>query len=93
MFRNLTFNSIIWILLGLGCLILGGYYGWEIRRNISRMFPLPFGLLLTGLAMTLCGLTNGFTDQSLWGRNLRKLGILCFLAGLPLLGYGVYRII
>ena len=90
MFRNLTFNSILWILMGLGCLIAGGYYGWEFRRAITRMFPLPGGLLLLGLAMSLCGLTNGFTDQSAWGRKFRKLGTLSFIIGLPLLAYGVY---
>jgi hypothetical protein len=90
MFRNLTFNSVLWIVMGVGCLIAGGYYGWDFRRYISRMFPLPFGLLLTGLGMSLCGLTNGFTDQTPWGRKFRKVGSLCFILGLPLLAYGVY---
>ncbi len=90
MFRNLTFNSIIWMVLGFGCFVAGVYYGWEFRRAITRMFPLPFGLSSVGLAMILCGLTNGFTDQSPLGRNARKLGILFFLVGLPLLLYGVW---
>jgi hypothetical protein len=89
MFRKLTLNSILWMLMGLGCLIAAGFYGWEARKYISRGFPLPGGLLLTGLAMSLCGLTNGFTDQSPWGRKFKKLGILCFIAGLPLFAYAL----
>jgi hypothetical protein len=90
MLRNLTFNSYIWILLGLGCLIYGGFMGWEFRRAITRMFPLPFGLMLTGSAMIITGLTNGFTVYTPLGRKLTKVGILLFIAGLPLLLYGFW---
>jgi hypothetical protein len=90
MLRNLTFNSYIWMFLGLGLLAYGGYMGWEVRRFITRAFPLPFGLIFTGLAMILTGLTNGFTDYTPLGRKFTKLGILLFLVGLPLLLYGVW---
>lgn len=93
MFKNLTFNSYIWMLLGLGCLIYGSYMGWEARRYISRAFQLPFGLIFTGLAMALTGLTNGFTDYSPWGRKFTKTGVLLYLAGLPLLIYGFWKFI
>ncbi len=33
MFRNLTFNSIIWILMGLICFGAGAYFGWEYRQS------------------------------------------------------------
>jgi hypothetical protein len=83
------------MVLGLVCFIAGSYYGWQYRRAITYInnFSLIFGLLVTGLAMMLCGLTNGFTDQTPWGRRLKKLGTLCFLGGLPMLGYGLYRFI
>jgi ABC-type spermidine/putrescine transport system permease subunit II len=95
MLRNLTFNSILWIVLGLGCFIAGSYYGWQYRRAITSIiyFSLIFGLLVTGLAMILCGLTNGFTDQTPWGRRFRKIGALAFIGGLPMLLYGFYRFI
>jgi hypothetical protein len=93
MFRNLTLNSVVWILMGIGCVLAGGYYGWMYRYAITRMFPLPGGLFLIGLAMTICGITNGFTDQSPLGRKLKKAGILLFLAGIPLSVYAFSRFI
>lgn len=90
MFRNLTFNSYIWILLGVGCIIAGSYFGWQYRRGIMRMFPLPFGLVLSGISMTISGLTNGFTDHTLLGRQLTKLATLTAIPGIPLLAYGIW---
>ena len=90
MWRNLTLNSIVWILLGLFCIGVGAYYGWEYRRAITRMFPIPFGFGITGIAMILCGYTNGFTDYSPTGRKIKKAGALLFLTGLPALFYSIW---
>lgn len=93
MLRNLTFNSIAWIVLGLIFFIWGSFLIWQYGRFITRAFPLPLGALLTGTAMILCGLTNGFTDHSPLGRKLKKLGTLFFLGGLPFLLYAFWQFI
>ena len=91
MLRNLNFNSIVWILLGLACLVYGGYSIWLYRRAIVGMFQFPFGLVFTGIAMIFCGLTNGFTDISPLGRKFTKAGLFFFIPGIPLLLWGVWR--
>lgn len=90
MFRNLTLNSIIWIALGIFCFAISTYLGWEYRRAIRFMFPLPTGLTLTGIVMILAGLTNGFTDHTPLGRKLIKVAVLLAIPGLLLLVYGFW---
>lgn len=91
MLRNLTFTSIFWIALGLISFSYGGYLGWTYKRMITYMFPFPFGLTFTGIAMILCGVTNGFTDHTPLGRKITKVGVLLFLAGFSFLGLGIWR--
>lgn len=91
MLRNLNFNSILWILLGIVSLGYGGYLVWFFRRGLMFNFQFPFGLVFTGIAMAFCGLTNGFTDVSPPGRKFKKIGLFFFIPGLPLLLWGVWK--
>ncbi len=88
MFYNLSFNSVLLLILGLLLLAGGGYVGvnW-------RMYHFAIGLILVGIGSLLCVLTNGFSDYSPRGRLLRKIGSLAFLIGLPLVFYNLYRFI
>lgn len=79
--------------MGLIFFIWGMFTTWQYGRFVMRAFPLVFGALLTGIAMILCGLTNGFTDHSPLGRKFKKTGILFFLGGVPLLLYSFWGFI
>ena len=91
MLRNLTFNSIIWILLGLGFFFGGAYLTYKWRYTGIRLLPMPIGILFVGIAMTLCGVTNGFTDHTPLGRKFKKIGAFLFIVGIPLIGYVGYN--
>lgn len=91
MLRNLTFNSIIWVILGLGFTLGGIYFTYKWRLYGFRLLPLPIGFLLIGIAMILCGITNGFTDHTPLGRKFKKVGAFLFIVGIPMVGYVGYN--
>ena len=85
MFFNLTLNAAVWLLIGLGSIVCGGFVGYKMR-----MIPFAIGLASLGFGCICCGLTNGFTDPSPKTQLLRKFGKLALLIGLPVTGYYVY---
>jgi hypothetical protein len=81
-------NSILIILIGIGCVIGGVVFG---LRPASRI--LGVGLFLTGIGNLTLGVTNGFSDPTPIGRLLFRMGTIAYLAGVPILGYGVYLLL
>lgn len=80
--RNLTFSSILLILLGL-LLIAGG--GWNIYKY--RDYTAATGFILLGIGTIFFGITNGFSDITPTGRVLMKAGITLLIGGILLVGY------
>jgi hypothetical protein len=87
MFQNLTFNSILWLIIGVALIAIGAYVGMRMR-----MYPFTAGLVFLGIGSSFCGWTNGFTDYSPTGRLLWKVGIPILLLGLLLTGYGLLKL-
>jgi hypothetical protein len=90
MLRNLTLTSYLWIALGLGFGIFGAYLSYQWRYTGFRLLPMPLGIILVGLGMTLCGLTNGFTDHSPLGRQFKRIGAFSLIVGIAVTGYFAY---
>lgn len=85
---SLTPTSIFWLVLGAAIFAYGVYiaYRW-------RMYSYAVGLIGMGIGSIICGLTNGFTDQSPTGRIVSKFGIVALLGGVVLVGYYFLRFI
>jgi len=79
---RLTLNAVL--ILGLG-LVMGALSLYMAMRSYTRM--LAVGLFVTGLACILCGLTDGFADVTPRGVAMRKVGVISFVIGLPILIY------
>lgn len=90
MFRNLTLNSIVWMILGIGISLFGAYLTYKWRYTGFRLLPMPVGIIFIGIGMILCGMTNGFTDHTPLGRKLKKIGAFLLIVGLPLVVYVAY---
>lgn len=90
LFGNLTPTSFFWIALGSFGVLLGAY--WFYRYRLWYLYP-SLGSVALGCGAIVCGLTNGFTDQSPFSRKLSKFGLLFLLIGALLVGYHVYRFI
>ena len=88
MFRNLTLNSVFWLLLGVGLIGGGGYVFYKLRT-----LSFTTGLVSLGLGSVLCGLTNGFTDYSRNGRLFWKVGAIFLIIGLLLTAFGLYNFV
>lgn len=89
-FNSLTLTSICWLALGALGIFVGLY--WLYRWRLAYMYP-TFGLIALGGGGIVCGLTNGFTDQSPFGRKLSKFGLLFLIIGILMIGYYAYRFI
>ena len=88
MLRNLTLNSIFWLVLGVLLFGYGAYNAYYWRDYIFSS-----GLIFLGLGSISCGLTNGFADYSPMGRMLWRFGLPFLLLGLLLTGYHVSKYI
>jgi hypothetical protein len=80
-----TLNSILMIFIGLAMVALS-----VLLMFTSRRFH-GIGFLLTGIGNVLFGFTNGFTDMTPLGQKLYRLALLAYAAGIPLIGYFLYR--
>jgi hypothetical protein len=89
-FNSLTLTSIFWIVVGFLGLLLGCY--WFYKYRVTYFYS-TFALIAYGGGGIICGLTNGFTDQSAFGRKLSKFGLLLLLIGTALFGFFAYRYI
>jgi hypothetical protein len=87
MFRNLTLNSILIIIIGLGLISLAVWSGLTGGRIQGA------GLFLTGLGTVFLGLTNGFVDMTPQGRFLFRVAVVAFLIGIPISLYYLFRLI
>jgi len=85
-FTSLTFNSVFLLVLGLLIAAAAGFVGYK-----WRMYPFAAGLFFLGIGSVLCGLTNGFTDQSPNGRRIRQFGVMILAAGLVLTFYYISK--
>lgn len=83
---NFTLNAILILALGVVFLIGAGYF---LLNPFTRVMGI--GMLATASGCICCGLTDGFTDVSPRGQLLRRLGIISFIVGLPIVGYSAYR--
>ena len=83
---HFSLNAILVLILGVVFLIGGVYFivtPWARIMGIS--------MLSTALGCICCGLTDGFTDVTPRGIALRKVGVVAFLVGIPILAYSAYR--
>ena len=85
---QLNLNSILVILIGIGCLIGGVVVGLR-----PGLLVFGAGLFFTGIGNVLFGLTDGFSDPSPNGRFLFRIGTIAYLAGVPILVYAGYIIL
>jgi uncharacterized membrane protein HdeD (DUF308 family) len=88
--NSLTVNSISWLILGVSGILAGIFLLISWR---TFYLYLATGLIAIGFGGTICGLTNGFTDQSANGRVLSKFGLLALIVGALLIIYYAYRFI
>jgi hypothetical protein len=88
MYLHLSTNGIIAVVTGVGVIAWGI---WGLTQYLFDYFS--FGLVLFGSGFIIFGITDGFNDQSYYGRILFKVGILCFLASALILGYFFIRLI
>lgn len=79
-----NFNSIIMILIGVGCL-------YAAYNSSDRVFS--FGLFGIGVGNILLGVTHGFSDRTLRGRTLFRIGALAYAFGIPVLAYWMFNIL
>ena len=84
---HLSFNAILVILIGVGCLLASVF---AMLRPEFRI--LAVGLFLTGIGNLLFGATDGFTDPRPIGRTLYRLGAAAFIGGIPILVYALYQV-
>ena len=82
-FNSLTLTSIFWIVMGFVGILIGTY--WLYRYRLTFMYT-TLGLIAFGGGGIVCGWTNGFTDQSAFGRKLSKFGLLFLIIGIALFG-------
>ena len=87
MFRNLTLNSILMIIIGLGLISLAI---WSVLTGARIQGA---GLFLTGLGTVFLGLTNGFVDMTPQGRFLFRVAVVAFLIGIPISLYYLFLFI
>jgi hypothetical protein len=87
MFQNLTLNSILIMLFGLGIIVLGIWSGLAGARMQGA------GFVFTGLGTAILGFTNGFVDLSPQGRFLFRAAIVSFLIGIPITLYYLFLFI
>lgn len=90
MLRNLTLNSVVWIILGVGFFLSGIFFLYKWRTFGFTLLGMPIGLIFVGTGMMFCGLTNGFTDHSVLGRKLKRIGAFLLITGIPPIGYVFY---
>ena len=85
MFNNLTFNSVMWILIGVGL-----FAASIVEVRMMRIYAMAIGMIFLGIGCILCGITNGFTLYTPAGHLMRKAGVLSFLIGIIPTAYYVY---
>ena len=81
-----SLNAILILILGLVFLFGGLYF---VITPWARI--MGFSMLATALGCICCGLTDGFTDVTPRGIALRKVGVVAFVVGVPVLAYSAYR--
>ncbi len=86
MFNNLTFTSILLIVIGFLLLAYGGWYFYRFRD-----YTWAAGMISLGIGNGLFGVTNGFTDLSPKGRIFIKVGVTALIVGVLVTGYVLSR--
>jgi hypothetical protein len=85
---NFSLNAVLILLLGAIFLIGGAYFIFTPWMRV-----LGFGMLSTALGCIFCGLTDGFADVTPRGIAFRKVGVVAFFIGVPVLAYSAYRMV
>lgn len=88
MIFNLSLNSILAIIIGLGFIAVGV---WFARFPGNRL--LGIGFIFTGIGNIFLGVTNGFNDWSPRGNFFFRAAVFFYLIGIPALGYSLYQIL
>jgi len=82
MIQHLSTNGILAVVTGIAVIAYGV---WGLFQYLFDYFSI--GLVFFGSGFIIFGVTDGFNDQTYYGRILFKLGILIFLASAVFLGY------
>jgi len=83
---QITFNSVLMILIGLSLLAFGV---WLTTNPRTRIYCA--GFFFTGVGNILFGMTNGFTDMTPLGRKLYRIALITYIIGIPIIIYFLYR--
>lgn len=82
---QITFNSVLMILIGLALMAFGGWMAMYPGGRVDGA-----GFFFTGIGNILFGITNGFTDMTSTGRLLYRLALVAYLIGIPLIAHYLY---
>ena len=85
---NFSWNAVLILILG-ALFLFGGLY----TITVPLMRILGVGMLATAAGCICCGLTDGFTDSTPRGMLVRRVGIVAFIIGVPVLGYAAFQIV
>jgi hypothetical protein len=85
---NFSLNAVLILILGV-IFLLGGVY--FVLLPWYRLLGLS--MLATAVGCICCGLTDGFTNVTPLGTKLRKIGVVAFIVGVPVLVYTTYGIL
>jgi hypothetical protein len=88
MYLHLSTNGTLAVVTGLGVIAWGV---WGLTQYLFDYFSI--GLVFFGTGFIIFGITDGFNDQSHYGRILFKVGILIFIAAALILGYFFMKLI
>jgi hypothetical protein len=83
---RMSLNAILITLLGI-MFFLGGLI---VAALYSQRF-LGMGMVLTSVGCVCCGLTDGFVDATARGYSFKRVGVVSFAIGIPIVAFSAYR--
>jgi hypothetical protein len=83
----MSLNAILITLLG-AVFFIGGL----IVAVLSSQRILGFGMILIAVGCVCCGLTDGFVDATARGYSFKRVGVVAFAVGVPIVVFSAYRL-
>ena len=83
----MSLNAILVSLLGIVFFV-----GSIIIAIISTQRFLGVGMLFTSVGCICCGLTDGFADTTARGHSFKRVGVVAFAVGIPIVAFSAYRL-
>jgi hypothetical protein len=86
-FSTTSLNSVLISMLGIVFLFIGTYIFVAVDQQVFGI-----GMAATALGCMFCGMTNGFADRSPRGYAYRRLGMVAFAIGIPVIAISAWRL-